>query len=418
MNILVVGSGGREHALVWRIHQSDSDNNIWTANGNAGTDLLSTNVDVNPLNTEEIIRLAQNLNIDLVVVGPETPLASGLVDSLYNVGIPAFGPSKAAAQIESSKSFARQIITDAQIPGPEYHTFSDPSLALSFIEKTECPLVIKADGLAAGKGVLICMDQPSARAAVITTMSDHIFGSAGDTIVIEEFLSGPEVSVFAFSDGTSISKPIAACDYKRVGDGDKGPNTGGMGSYTQPRFWSDDLENQIMTDIMEPTIRTLAERNIPYKGVLYAGIMLTQSGPQVLEFNCRLGDPEAQVILPLLESDPLKVMESCVNGSLDKMIVKWNENPHVGVVMTSGGYPEKYEVGNTIKGLESETPNSLVFHAGTTHNPNTGEIVTAGGRVLTVVGWGESIADAKSNAYNRVDTIYFDGFNYRTDISD
>ena len=418
MNILVVGSGGREHALVWRIGQSDPGHNLWTANGNAGTSLISTNVNVDPLNTEEVTRLAKNLDVDLVVVGPETPLASGLVDRLYKVGIPAFGPSKNAAQIESSKSFARQIITDAHIPGPEYHTFTDPTLALAFIEKHECPLVIKADGLAAGKGVLICMDQSSARAAVITTMSDRVFGSAGDTIVIEEFLSGPEVSVFAFSDGTSVSKPIAACDYKRVGNGDKGPNTGGMGSYTQPRFWSDDLENQIMTNIMEPTIRKLAEKDIPYKGILYAGIMLTQSGPQVLEFNCRLGDPETQVILPLLQTDPIEVMKACINGTLTDMEVRWNDEPHVGVVMTSAGYPDKYETGKAITGLEDESPNSLVFHAGTKRNSDTGEIVTAGGRVLTVVGWGESIDDAKSNAYTRVNTIHFDGSNCRTDISD
>jgi len=418
MNILVVGSGGREHALAWRISQSDSAHNIWTANGNAGTNLISTNVDVDPLNTEAIIQLAQNLGIELVVVGPETPLAHGLVDRLYKVGIPAFGPSKSAAQIESSKSFARQIITEAQVPGPDYHIFTDPALALSFIDKTTGPLVVKADGLAAGKGVLICMDQSSARKAVVTTMSDRIFGSAGDTIVIEEFLSGPEVSVFAFSDGISVSKPVAACDYKRVGNGDTGPNTGGMGSYTQPRFWSDELEHQIMINIMEPTIRKLAEKNIPYTGILYAGIMLTQSGPRVLEFNCRFGDPETQVILPLLETDPIQIMNACTSGTLDSITVKWNDKPHVGVVMTSGGYPDKYETGRAIKGLENESPNSMVFHAGTRHDPDTGDIVTSGGRVLTVVGWGASIDDAKANAYTRVNNIHFDGSNCRTDISD
>jgi phosphoribosylamine--glycine ligase len=418
VNILIIGSGGREHALAWRIKQSDQAHSLWTANGNAGTAQISTNLNISPADVPTLVTSAQELSIDLVVVGPETPLAAGVVNRLNDVGIQAFGPTSEAAQLESSKSFARAIITEAQVPGPDYKSFGDVKSALDFVERNKAPMVVKADGLASGKGVVICMNQEDAKEAVISSMSDHVFGPSGDIIVIEEFLTGQEVSVFAFTDGESLSNPIAACDYKRVGNGNIGPNTGGMGSYTHPTFWSNDLEAQIMSDIMLPTVARLSNKGIPYKGILYAGIMLTDTGPQVLEFNCRLGDPETQVILPLLKTDPVEIMTDCIEGNLDAVDVKWGSEPHVGVVMTSIGYPSEYRTGIPIAGLESDTTGTQVFHSGTTVQDTSGDVVTSGGRVLTVVGWGQSLATAKSNAYERVNTITFEGANWRTDIGE
>ncbi|MEC9309591.1 MAG: phosphoribosylamine--glycine ligase [Chloroflexota bacterium] len=418
MNILIIGSGGREHALAWRIKQSDQSHTLWTADGNAGTAQISTNLNISPADVPTLVTSAQELSIDLVVVGPETPLAAGVVNRLNNVGIPAFGPTREAAQLESSKSFARTIITEAQVPGPAYKSFGDVKSALDFVGRNKGPMVVKADGLASGKGVVICMNQEEAKEAVISSMSNRIFGPSGDVIVIEEFLTGQEVSVFAFTDGEYISNPIAACDYKRACDGNIGPNTGGMGSYTHPSFWSNDLENQIMSDIMLPTVTRLSSKGIPYKGILYAGIMLTETGPQVLEFNCRLGDPETQVIMPLLKTDPIEIMTACIDGTLDAVNVNWGSEPHVGVVMTSIGYPGEYKTGMTIAGLGSDTTGTQVFHAGTTVQDTSGDVITSGGRVLTVVGWGESLANAKANAYARVNTITFNGANWRTDIGE
>jgi phosphoribosylamine--glycine ligase len=283
--------------------------------------------------------------------------------------------------------------------------------------------VVKADGLAAGKGVLLCSTAEEASAAVHRCMTEGAFGPAGQTVVIEEFLTGREVSVFAFTDGVTISPLVAACDYKQVGDGDVGPNTGGMGSFTPPEFWSEDLAEEVKRTVIAPVLRHLAGRGTPYRGVIYAGLMLTEKGIQTLEFNCRFGDPEAQVILPLLESDPLEVMLACAQGTLDQAPVIWRSQAHVGVVMTSGGYPGEYQTGCRIAGLETEIASSLVFHAGTMVTGESAEglenpVVTSGGRVLTVVGWGDNLSDARSKAYRRLEMIHFDGCYYRKDIGD
>jgi phosphoribosylamine--glycine ligase len=419
MKVLIVGSGGREHALAWRLRQSPRLSQLWVAGGNAGTASIATNLPVNPEDVAAVASAAQSIGADLVVVGPEAPLALGLVDRLADLGIPAFGPSQAAAQIEASKSFALDLMREAGVPCPWFRVFRQQSEALSFVSRHRGPLVVKADGLAAGKGVSLCATQEEAAAAVRACMSQGIFGPAGATVVVEELLEGQEVSVFAFSDGERLSPLAAACDYKRLQDGDRGPNTGGMGSYAPPPFWDSTLADDICGAIMRPVIETLAARGIPYRGVLYAGVMLTRQGPKVLEFNCRLGDPEAQVILPLLDSDPLDVMLACVQGRLEQAPVRWRSQPHVGVVITSGGYPARYESGLEITGLEQSEPHSLVFHAGTRLTTEGGRtrVVTNGGRVLTVVGWGSSLEEARTAAYRRAQGIHFSGAYYRRDIA-
>jgi len=419
MRVLVVGSGAREHALAWRLRQSPLLTDLWVASGNGGTAQIANNLDVSPEDLDGVESAARSLRIDLVIVGPELPLAHGLVDRLNSLGIPAFGPTSAAARIESSKSFALEIMEEAGVPCPEFRTFRELQGALAFLEKHDRPVVVKADGLAAGKGVTMCSTPQEAASAVRDCMAERVFGEAGDTVVIEERLEGAEVSVFAFSDGEVLSSLVAACDYKRLNDGDEGPNTGGMGSFTPPGFWNETLAGEINQTIMKPVIQAMARRGTPYRGVLYAGIMLTAQGPKVLEFNCRLGDPETQVVLPLLASDLLEVMAACVEGELSRLPVQWERRDHVGVVMVSGGYPGKYETGFEITGLEEEEENTTVFHAGTRRIPEAAhnKVTTSGGRVLTVVGSGDSLAEARAAAYHRVGGIGFQGVYYRHDIA-
>lgn len=419
MKVLLVGSGAREHAMAWRLRQSPALTGLWVANGNGGTAQIADNLDVSPEDLEGIEAAARSLYIDLVVVGPEAPLANGLIDRLDAAGIPAFGPTKAAAQIEASKSFALEVMRDAGVPCPEFKAFRDEQAALDFLRKHGGPVVVKADGLAAGKGVALCRTSEDAVLAVRACMTDRIFGDSGDTVVVEEFLSGPEVSVFAFTDGEHISRLVAACDYKRLLDEDAGPNTGGMGSFAPPDFWSESLSEQIDRTIMGPVIQAMARRGTPYRGVLYAGIMLTADGPKVLEFNCRLGDPEAQVVLPQLVTDPLELMAACVEGRLDHLQVQWQKRDHVGVVMVSGGYPGAYQTGFEVNGLETEEPDTLVFHAGTKLliDGDSTKVVSSGGRVLTVVGSGSSLAQARATAYYRAREINFRGAYYRNDIA-
>ena len=430
MKILIVGSGAREHALCWRLKLSPNVSDIWVADGNSGTSQIANNYPVSPEDVDGLASLASRLQADLVVVGPEQPLVSGLVDRLGGMGIPAFGPSAGAAQIEGSKSFARQVMTDARVPAPEYRVFRDSAAALEFLGNNASPVVIKADGLAAGKGVALCSGPEEAVLAVKGCMDDRIFGAAGDTVVIEEWLRGTEVSVFAFCDGERLSAPVAACDYKQLADDDQGPNTGGMGSFSPPPFWNDKLSEKICRTILEPTVARMAEIGRPYKGMLYAGLMLTEDGPRVLEFNCRFGDPETQVILPLLESDPVEVMQACISGNLAQTPVRWGNQAHVGVVMVSGGYPGAYETGKEITGLDSpgqsaEMPgldsDCLIFHAGASQVADESGITrtqTSGGRVLTVVGRGQSIGEARHAAYRRVEQIHFEHAGYRMDIGD
>ena len=421
MKVLVVGSGAREHALVWRISQSPQLTDLWVAGGNAGTGEAAANVAVNPEDVRAVAESAHSLKADLVVVGPEVPLSLGLVDLLTRQGVPAFGPTQAAAQLEASKGFALEIMREAGVPCPDFQVFHHQSDALSFLGKHPGPLVVKADGLAAGKGVSLCQTWEESAAAVRACMSGGIFGQAGQSVVLEEMLTGPEVSVFAFSDGENLSPLVAACDYKRLSDGGQGPNTGGMGSFAPPDLWSPELSEEINRTIMAPVIDAMARRGTPYTGVLYAGIMLTPEGPKVLEFNCRLGDPETQVVLPALDSDPLDLFMACCHGRLGDTEVVWNARSHVGVVMVSGGYPAHYATGFEISGLDGELPDTMVFHAGTKVDKENGQsprILTSGGRVLTVVGAGDSLAQARSRAYDRVRQISFQGAYHRGDIAE
>ena len=417
MKVLIVGSGAREHALAWRITQSPNLTRLWVAGGNAGTTRLAENMEIRSSDVDALVAAAQDTSADLVVVGPEAPLALGLVDRLDLLGIPVFGPSQAAAQIEASKGFALNLMQDAGVPCPEFHIFSDQTNALDHLKSHPGPVVVKADGLAAGKGVLLCQDSEEGALAIRECMSDRAFGEAGDTVVLEEYLTGPEISVFAFCDGENLSPLVAACDYKRLEDGNIGPNTGGMGSFAQPDLWDSKLAAQVESTIMQPVLQAMTNRGTPYKGVLYAGLMLTESGPKVLEFNCRLGDPETQVVIPLLASDPLELMMACAQGNLSKTDVLWDNKSYVGVVMVSGGYPGEFQTGFEISGLDEDGPeHTMVFQAGTKLGPG-GTSLTAGGRVLTVVGGGDNIESAKERAYSRLERISFQGAQWRRDIS-
>ncbi len=414
MRVLIVGSGAREHALAWRISRSPSLSRLWVAPGNYGTSRIARNLNVGS-GIEAVTSAARELAVDLVVVGPEAPLADGLADELSAAGIPVFGPTSAAARLESSKSFAREVMRQADVPGPEFAAFSDESEALDFLHRNPGRWVVKADGLAAGKGVTVCDDEAQAAEAVRAAMSGRAFGDAGATVLLEERLQGTEVSVFAFTDGEHIAPLAAACDYKRLGDGDVGPNTGGMGSYSPPGFWTPELYDEVEQRIMRPVLDAMAERGTPYRGVLYAGLMLTDGGPRVLEFNCRLGDPETQVLMPRLASDPLELMMACADGTLDRVSVCWDARHFVGVVMASGGYPDHYDTGFEIAGLDTDCDDSPVFTAGVSDGA-TGAPVSSGGRVLTVVGGGDSIAGAREQAYQRLEGIRFEGACWRTDI--
>ena len=417
MKVLIVGSGAREHALAWRITQSPNLTRLWVAGGNAGTARLAENMEIRSSDVDALVAAAQDTSADLVVVGPEAPLALGLVDRLDLLGIPVFGPSQAAAQIEASKGFALNLMQDAGVPCPEFHIFSDQTNALDHLKSHPGPVVVKADGLAAGKGVLLCQDSEEGALAIRECMSDRAFGEAGDTVVLEEYLTGPEISVFAFCDGENLSPLVAACDYKRLEDGNIGPNTGGMGSFAQPDLWDSKLAAQVESTIMQPVLQAMTNRGTPYKGVLYAGLMLTEFGPKVLEFNCRLGDPETQVVIPLLASDPLELMMACAQGNLSKTDVLWDNKSYVGVVMVSGGYPGEFQTGFEISGLDEDGPeHTMVFQAGTKLGPG-GTSLTAGGRVLTVVGGGDNIESAKERAYSRLERISFQGAQWRRDIS-
>ena len=417
VKVLIVGSGAREHALAWRITQSPNLTRLWVAGGNAGTTRLAENMEIRSSDVDALVAAAQDTSADLVVVGPEAPLALGLVDRLDLLGIPVFGPSQAAAQIEASKGFALNLMQDAGVPCPEFHIFSNQTNALDHLKSHPGPVVVKADGLAAGKGVLLCQDSEEGALAIRECMSDRAFGEAGDTVVLEEYLTGPEISVFAFCDGENLSPLVAACDYKRLEDGNIGPNTGGMGSFAQPDLWDSKLAAQVESTIMQPVLQAMTNRGTPYKGVLYAGLMLTEFGPKVLEFNCRLGDPETQVVIPLLASDPLELMMACAQGNLSKTDVLWDNKSYVGVVMVSGGYPGEFQTGFEISGLDDDGPeHTMVFQAGTKLGPG-GTSLTAGGRVLTVVGGGDNIESAKERAYSRLERISFQGAQWRRDIS-
>ena len=417
MRVMVIGSGAREHAIAWKLSRSPKVDHVFVAPGNAGTRTLATNL---PVAAEDIATLAlaaKQYSIDLTVVGPEVPLANGIVDRFQQMGLQIFGPNRDGARIESSKSFARMLMYKHNIPSPAFKIFRAYSEGYEFLSKHEGPIVVKADGLAAGKGSLLCRDKEAAINALYDCMEDRIFGSAGASVVVEEFLEGKEVSVFAFTDGENVSSLTAASDYKRLLDGDRGPNTGGMGSYAPPDIWTHELSRQVREEVMEPTVKAMAFEGMPYKGVLYAGLMVTPQGLKVLEFNCRLGDPETQVIIPTMRSDLFDVIVATINGDLDKTTVDWGNQACAGVVIASRGYPGEYRRGLEVLGLEDVDEDILVFHAGTIRpQKNPFQVLTTGGRVLTVVGSGPTIAEAHQHVYENIERVSFQGCHYRKDI--
>ena len=390
---------------------------IYTAPGNAGTAGLGHNLDISPDDTEGLVGVAKGKRIELVVVGPEVPLANGIVDRFQEDGIPVFGPNQQAARIESSKVFAKEIMQKYGIPCAASVSFSDYDRAREYIEQQKAPMWVKADGLAAGKGAIFAGSTAEALEVLDDLMKTRALGAAGDKIVIEESLSGNEMSAFAFTDGRTVIPMVSACDYKRINDGDRGPNTGGMGSFSPPYFLSPELVNTVNEKIMVAAVRAMARENAPYRGVLYGGVMVTPEGPKVLEFNARFGDPETQVILPRLKTDLIDIMLAVINGKLEQVKMEWSADACVGVVMASGGYPGSYKTGFPVEGLDDLDDGIEVFHAGTKIDGESGRVVTSGGRVLTVVAPGRNIAEAREKVYANISRIKFEGCQYRSDIA-
>ena len=401
---------------MWKIVQSPRVEKVFAALGNAGIAAIAENLNLRPTDIEGLAKAAKEKGVDLVVVGPEAPLASGIVDYFDNLGIPVFGPTRAAAQVESSKVFARNLMEKCGIPCPKGAIFSSYSEARAYLQEQRPPVVIKADGLAAGKGVIIANSLAEAHKALDDIMEAKIFGSAGDKVIIDEYLSGREVSLIAFTDGKTVSPMVPVCDYKKIGDNDQGPNTGGMGSYSPPGFFSAEMTEKVTKDILLPAVQAMAKEDMLYKGVLYVGLMIVDGEPVVLEFNARFGDPETQVVLPLLKTDLVDILMAVVQGNLDRVKIEWSSGTCVGVVMTSGGYPGSYKIGFPIQGIDNVDKDVLVFHAGTKLG-NDGIIYTDGGRVLTVVGVGKDIAEAREKVYCNIPNIYFEGCYYRKDIA-
>ncbi|MFO7697626.1 MAG: phosphoribosylamine--glycine ligase [Anaerolineae bacterium] len=416
IKVLVVGSGGREHALLWALSRSPQETQLYAAPGNGGTAALATNVPIKAEDIQGIVTFASAERIDLVVVGPEVPLAMGLVDRLKEAGIRAFGPTAGAACIESSKAYSKTFMRDHGIPTAGFGQFTDYDSARAYLDAHPAPIVLKADGLAAGKGVLVCQSDGEAREALRAVMLDHRFGSAGDRVVIEEFLTGQEVSVLAFADGKHVEPMILSQDHKAAYDGDRGPNTGGMGCYAPTRVLSAPMLQRVTSEVLQPAVDGLAALGTPYVGVLYAGLMVEGDDFTVLEFNCRFGDPETQVILPLLETDLLSVLEACVSGELKQIALRWTGQTAACVVLASGGYPGDYERGLAIEGLEqvSQGDDVLVFHAGTRQDGR--RTITDGGRVLGVTGIAADLPGALSRAYGAAEKITWPGAFYRRDI--
>jgi len=417
LKVLVVGNGAREHTLVWKLSQSPKVTQLFCAPGNAGTALLGTNLNIKATDVTALTAAVKENSIELIFIGPEAPLAEGIVDHFKKTGIPIFGPTRAAAQIEASKAFSKALFQKYGIPCARSQTFSDFEAAKDYVKRQGAPLVIKADGLAAGKGVIMTETLDQAVEAVSSIMKNKAFGAAGDKVVIEEKLTGREMSFFAITDGKTVLPTIPACDYKRINDGDRGPNTGGMGSYSPPYFYTAELGKKIISQIIEPTIKAMAAEGRPYQGVLYAGLMVQNNEPKLLEYNARFGDPECQVIMPRLKSDLLEIILATVEGRLEQVKPQWSDEVCVGVVMASEGYPGDYQTGLPISGLQDVDKDILVFHAGTKTGPKPGEVVTNGGRVLTVVTTGRTTNEARKKIYDNLPRIHFQGAQYRHDIA-
>ena len=413
MNILVIGSGGREHALFWKLSESPQTGHIYAIPGNPG---MGEMIDISVMDNDAILRFAKEKEIGLVVVGPEVPLMNGLVDDLEKAGIRAFGPRANAAEIEGSKSFAKDLMKKYGIPTARYEVFTEAEPARAYIRREGAPIVVKADGLAAGKGVIVAMTEQEALDAVDAIMEENSFGDAGARVVIEEFMQGEEASLLAFTDGKVIRPMISAQDHKRAFDGDKGPNTGGMGTYAPAPVMTTEMTERAVEEILKPTIAAMAKEGRPYTGCLYLGLMITSEGPKVVEFNARFGDPETQVVLPLLDGDLVEIMCACADGTLADVPIHWKDGAAVCVVLAAGGYPASYEKGHEITGIaDAEAMGALVFHAGTAKKDDV--LVTNGGRVLGVVGMGADIASAVKAAYNAVERISFQDAYHRKDIA-
>ena len=416
MKILVVGSGGREHAIVWKLKQSPKADKIYCAPGNAGIAQDAQCVPIGAMEIDKLVDFAKKEGIDFTVIGMDDPLVAGVVDAFEKEGLRVFGPRKNAAIVEGSKAFSKELMKKYGIPTAKYETFSDYEKAKSYVLGHDVPLVVKADGLALGKGVIICNTHEEAVAALDEIMVDKKFGKSGNTVVIEEFLTGPEVSVLSFCDGKTVVPMVSAQDHKRAFDNDEGLNTGGMGTFSPSRIYTKEINDECMEKIFKPTVAALANEGRPFVGVLYFGLMLTKDGLKVIEYNARFGDPETQVILPRLKSDLLEIMESCVDGTLDKMEIEWYNNAAVCVVEASGGYPVSYDKGYVITGLEeaAKRDDIIVFHAGTALKD--GKLVTNGGRVLGITGIGKDIDEARKKAYEGVDIVDFEKKHFRHDI--
>lgn len=414
MKVCVIGNGGREHALAWRLSISPSVTKVYAIPGSAAMSDCAELVGIDWQQSDHLISFLKENQVDLVVVGPEAPLVAGLADVLNKVGVPVFGPSKAAAQLEGSKVFAKDLMKKYNIPTAAYGVFHKVDEAKIFIAQTGAPIVVKADGLAAGKGVVVAMTVDEANAAVEDMLSGNRFGDAGSTVVIEEFMEGEEASLLAFVDGKTVVPMIASQDHKRIFDGDKGPNTGGMGTYAPAPVLTDALRDEAMKTILEPMVAAMDQEGMPYVGCLYAGLMITDEGPKVVEFNARFGDPETQVVLPLLDSDLGQIMMACATGTLTADMVKWKDSSAACVILASKGYPETSSKGDVISGDIKQYDTTIVFHSGT---KLVGEnYVTNGGRVLGVVGLGKDLRTALDRAYGRIAHIDFEGMQYRTDI--
>ena len=419
MRILLIGGGGREHALAWKLVQSPNVEKLYAAPGNPGMALLQKceciNLNVDDL--EGVADYAEEKSIDLTVVGPEAPLVAGLADVFKRRGLPVFGPSKAAAQLEGSKAFSKELMAKYNIPTAFFKICEDIEAAKAYVEEKGAPIVVKADGLAAGKGVVVAMTKQEALDAIDDMMGDHKFGAAGARVVLEEYMEGEEASLLAFTDCKTVVPMIAAQDHKRVFDGDEGPNTGGMGTYAPAPVMTDILRLKATELVLKPVVAAMAKEGTPYQGCLYAGLMIKGDSVKVVEFNCRFGDPETQVVLPLLDGDLAEIMLACATGTLDKVEVAWHDKAAVCVVMASGGYPESYEKGKEITGLAAaeEDKDVVVFHAGT--KEADGKIVTSGGRVLGVTAVDASIKAARDRAYAAVEKIAFEKNFYRKDIA-
>jgi len=416
LNILVIGSGGREHSIVWKLSQSPRVDKIYCAPGNAGIASQAECLGIKVEDIDGLFQVARDKKIDLTVVGPEIPLSLGIVNHFEKNNYPIFGPTQEATEIESSKVFAKYLMDKYQVPTASYRVFKDYYQALLYLQQQAFPLVIKADGLAAGKGVLIIEDLPQAEKAISQIMKEHKFGKAGKRVIIEEFLTGEEVSMLVFTDGEHFLPMTPSQDHKKISDGDQGPNTGGMGAYSPVPFFDNKTQEWVLKSIFQPVIKGMKKEGRKFKGVLYAGLILTKEGPKVLEFNARFGDPETQVILPGLKTDLIEILCATQEENLNQIKVEWTNQTSVCVVIASGGYPGKYEKGKTIVGLEDllNKQDTMVFHAGSEKKNN--KIVTSGGRVLGVTSWADTLTGAIEKAYEGVNKIHFEKGYYRKDI--